>query len=234
MERLLNRTENRDNPRAERGIEFKWIETERLKPNPWNPNRMSPERAGKLKAEIKNAGMILPIVVRHIRANDRQECLSALEYQIIDGEHRWLIARELGMGFVPCIVVELDENEARIKTIQLNRLRGEDEPELLARLLRELEIELGLEEISARLPFDRVEIEESLELVELETSEESRKKLEREMSEMLKDRIFSIIVSEQEKASIERAINLFNSRSETGLRPGSALARICEIYMEKA
>lgn len=232
MERLLNRTENRDNPRAERGIEFKWIETERLKPNPWNPNRMSPERAGKLKAEIKNAGMILPIVVRHIRANDRQECLSALEYQIIDGEHRWLIAMELGMGFVPCIVVELDENEARIKTIQLNRLRGEDEPELLARLLRELEIEMGLEEISARLPFDRVEIEESLELVELETSEESRKKLEREMSEMLKDRIFSIIVSEQEKASIERAIHLFNSRSETGLRPGSALARICEAVIK--
>lgn len=239
---------NQDKNEKKKSIEFRWLDPQKLKPNPWNPNRMSPEMAGKLKAEIRNSGMILPIVVRPMQSKGgqsrgirgtppHQECpphpAERGTFQIIDGEHRWMIAKELGMSSVPCIVVEMDENEARIITIQLNRLRGEDEPELLARLLRELEIDLGLNEITSRLPFDQVEIEQTLELIDLQTSEEARKKLDQEMSEMLKDRIFSVIVSEAEKATIEHAIHLFNSRSGTELRPGSALAKICEKYSDK-
>ena len=201
-------------------IEFKWIETGSLRPNPWNPNRMSPETAAKLAAEVRRKGMILPLVVRPIENY----------FQIIDGEHRWLAATQMGMAALPCIVVDLDESEARLKTIQLNRLRGEDEPELLARLLRELNVEMGVEQLESRLPFDKVEIEQSMDLLEMKESESSRKQLEREMEEMSKDRIFSVVVSEQEKASIERAI--FHAQSScNSSRPGTALAKICEDYL---
>ncbi len=218
------------------GIEFRWIATGALRPNPWNPNRMSAEVAKKLAAEIKKGGMILPVVVRpiHEQVVAGQECPAPLQYQIIDGEHRWLAARELGMESVPAVVVELSESEARLKTIQLNRLKGEDDAELLARLLRELNLDLGLEEMLARLPFDRVELEQTMELVDLRESREVREKLDREMAEILKDRVFSVIVSEEEKAVIERAIHFFKSRGDASLRPGSALTKICENFLENS
>jgi len=224
---------------AEKAIEFKWLKTNELKPNPWNPNRMNPEMIGKLSAEIKKSGMILPIVVRPTERRvesgqecppPNQECPRPLEYQIIDGEHRWMIAKQLGIKSVPCIIVLLSESEARVKTIQLNRLRGEDDPELLARLLRDLEIELGAMELGARLPFDPVEIEQTLELLELKT-EEGREKLDQEMKEMLSQRIFSVIVSEPEKAIIESAIFRLQSQLGSTFRPGSSLAKICEKYL---
>ena len=152
---------------------------------------------------------------------------------MVDGEHRLKIAEQLGFKSIPCIVVEMDEDEAKLKTLQLNRLRGEDEPELLARLLKELNLEMELEELSLRLPFNKVEIEQSLKLIELE-NEEERKRLEREIEEMSRERIFSVVVSEEEKARIERAIYRVQAGSDSFLKPGSALAGICEEYLEKA
>jgi len=202
-------------------IDFRYIEVEKIRPNPWNPNRMRPELLAKLTSEIRRKGMILPLVTRPVENF----------FQIIDGEHRWQAAKQMELKIVPCIVVEMDEAEARLKNLQLNRLRGEDEPELLARLLRELNIEMGIEQLAGRLPFDRIEIEQSLELLEIKESAESRQKLEREMQEMLRDRIFSVIVSEQEKATIEHSIHLAQSSSGQPLRPGSALAKICGAYL---
>ena len=203
-------------------IDFRYIDVEKIRPNPWNPNRMRPELLAKLASEIRRKGMILPLVTRPVENF----------FQIIDGEHRWQAAVSIGIQSLPCIVVEMDEAEARLKTLQLNRLRGEDEPELLARLLRELNIEMGIEHLASRLPYDRIEIEQSLELLEIKESAESRQKLEQEMQEMLRDRIFSVIVSEQEKATIEHAIHLAQSSSGQPLRPGSALAKICEKFLK--
>lgn len=201
-------------------IELQWLEPEKLKPNPWNPNRMRPDIAARLSAEIRRKGVLLPLVVRPDQGR----------FQIIDGEHRWQAAQKIGLARLPCIVVEMDESEARLKTLQLNRLRGEDEPELLARLLRELNVEMSIDQLASRLPFDKVEIEQSIDLLALKESEESRRRLEQEMQEIAKDRIFSIVVSESEKAAIERAIGLAQNSLGQPLRPGSALAEICEHY----
>ena len=202
-------------------IEFQWIETASLRPNPWNPNRMSESNAAKLEEEIKKGGMILPVVVRP----------DGSQYQIVDGEHRWKMAGRLKMEKVPCLVVALDEQEARIKTLQLNRLRGEDDPEILARLLRDLSAGLGIDVLSDRLPFDAVEIEQSLELLELMESEESRKRVNNAMRELSRERLFSVIVSEAEKNVIEDALQLIQSRAGSEANPGAALAGICEKYV---
>lgn len=202
-------------------IEFKEIGIEELRPNPWNPNRMHPELLAKLAAEIRRKGMILPVVVRKMERG----------FQIIDGEHRWRAAKQLGLKKLPCIVAEMDESEARLKTLQLNRLRGEDDPELLARLLRELNAEMDVGVLCSRLPFDRVEIEQCLELLAIKESAEERQKLERQTEEMLRDRIFSVVVTGPEKAAIEHAISRAQVSPEKPLRPGSALAEICEKYL---
>jgi len=194
-------------------------------PNHWNPNRLSDELTQKLLNDISEKGFILPIVVRPI---DKEK------YQIVDGEHRWRIAKNIGLKFIPCIIAEMDEQEARIKTIQLNRLRGEDEPELLAKLLEELSAEIDIEELSGRLPFDPFEIKESLELLEIKESRHFKERLQKEYKELAKKRIFSVVVSEEEKRLLELAIFQHQKSRAEEISAGKALAEICEIYLRKS
>ena len=205
--------------------EFCWLKCEALMPNPWNPNRMNSEQFKKLKSEIQSRGMILPLVVRPLDSEKKK-------FQIIDGEHRWKIARELKLKSLPCIVVSLDDIQAQIKTLQLNRLRGEDDPLLLARLLRELDFNLEREELYHQLPYDQFEIDHLLHLIELNENPKDQKELEQEIKKLGTERIFSLVVSEEEKKIIEQAIFFFQNQKEEEISPGSALAQICQAYLQ--
>ena len=62
------------------------LRTDLLEPNPWNPNRMTGAIRRKLVLNLKRDGFVAPLLVRKL--GDR--------YQIVNGEHRWRIAQELG------------------------------------------------------------------------------------------------------------------------------------------
>ncbi len=96
---------------------LQWVERERLKPNDYNPNKVSKENLKLLTQSILTNGWTLPIVVR-------------ADYTIIDGFHRWTVSGEeplhsmLG-GKVPVVVVEhKDESEDIYGTVTHNRARG--------------------------------------------------------------------------------------------------------------
>ncbi len=96
---------------------LRWVERERLKPNDYNPNKVSKENLKLLTQSILTNGWTLPIVVRP-------------DYTIIDGFHRWTVSGEeplysmLG-GKVPVVVVEhKDESEDIYGTVTHNRARG--------------------------------------------------------------------------------------------------------------
>lgn len=96
---------------------LKWIEREKLKPNDYNPNRVSRENLNLLTQSILSNGWTLPIVVRE-------------DYTIIDGFHRWTVSGEepllslLG-GKVPVVIVHHDDQSGDIYgTVTHNRARG--------------------------------------------------------------------------------------------------------------
>lgn len=96
---------------------LQWIERERLKPNDYNPNKVSKENLKLLTQSILTNGWTLPIVVR-------------ADYTIIDGFHRWTVSGQeplcsmLG-GKVPVVVVEhKDQSEDIYGTVTHNRARG--------------------------------------------------------------------------------------------------------------
>ena len=60
---------------------LQWIERDKLKPNDWNPNKVSQENLKLLTQSILTNGWTLPIVIRP-------------DYTIIDGFHRWTVAGE--------------------------------------------------------------------------------------------------------------------------------------------
>lgn len=123
---------------------------EQLGPNPWNPNRQTDFIFEKEKASIEEFGFIDPILVRVKDGN----------YQIIDGEHRWKAAKEMGLRDVSIISLgEIPDHVAKKLTIIMNETRGRADDTLMSKLVLELKSEVGMEDLTRLLPYTEMELE---------------------------------------------------------------------------
>jgi ParB/RepB/Spo0J family partition protein len=148
-------------PKA-KSIQFKWVSVDAIVPNEWNPNVVPPELMGKVKRSLEEFGMVAPIIVRP-RPDGK--------YELIDGEHRWRIAREEGFKEVPTIIVEgLSDVDAKRISLALNRLHGEDDVVRLADLLTDLAGYVSIDDICSITPYDQDTITTIMEWGLLSTS----------------------------------------------------------------
>ena len=153
---------------------IKKIRLEDLQPNLWNPNEMSEEQEKFLEREYKRIGYVQPILVRPLPDN---------KYQIIDGEHRWKVARKVGLREIECVVVELSEEEAKLTTINMNKIKGVDNPIKLAELLEDLKnsdkslLDLVAMEEGEIKSLIEVMNEREIDIEELEKTREKQPKL---------------------------------------------------------
>lgn len=96
---------------------LQWVERSQIRPNDYNPNKVSKQNLELLKQSILANGWTLPIVVRP-------------DMTIIDGFHRWTVAGEEPLvsmleGRVPVVVVEHKDKAGNIYgTVTHNRARG--------------------------------------------------------------------------------------------------------------
>ena len=128
------------------------VDRNMLKPNDYNPNKVTEENLKLLMQSIITNGWTLPIVVRP-------------DYTIIDGFHRWTVSgREplLSMlgGKVPVVIVEHQNHDEDIYgTITHNRARGTHLLEPMKKIVQEL-LESGkdVQEISKQLGMKPEEI----------------------------------------------------------------------------
>jgi len=135
------------------------IDVTDIRPNPWNPNVMPPAMMEHLKKEYKRVGYIQPIVVRPVEHEKSKPA-----YEMVDGEHRWKIGIESGFKTMKAVVVKLSDEEAKITTVNLNRIKGADDPFKLADLLKDLNQTLELDQISELLNMPITELETMFEL----------------------------------------------------------------------
>src|SRR3972149_8603943 len=92
--------------------EPRMIPTSDIRPNDYNPNRMSEEEFAELVGEVKHLGRLpKPVVLRQ----------NAEGYLIVDGEHNWRAAREAGLESIPCEVIDADDFEAMRQTYKRNQ-----------------------------------------------------------------------------------------------------------------
>ena len=96
---------------------LQWVDIKKLKPNDYNPNKVSKENLKLLTQSILTNGWTLPIVVRP-------------DFTIIDGFHRWTVSGEeplfsLLQGKVPVVIVDhKDKSDDIYGTVTHNRARG--------------------------------------------------------------------------------------------------------------
>ncbi|MEM2601215.1 MAG: ParB/RepB/Spo0J family partition protein [Candidatus Hadarchaeales archaeon] len=111
------------------GEEIVLLPIDSVKPNPWNPNYMSEDERRRLREGMASSGPPLtpPIFVR--KMDDH--------YEIIDGEQRWLVARELGWTHMPAIIRDVSDAEAKRLTLSLNYLKGKVNYAKVARWIRD-------------------------------------------------------------------------------------------------
>ena len=124
---------------------LQWVDRGRVKPNDYNPNKVSKQNLELLKQSILTNGWTLPIVVRP-------------DFTIIDGFHRWTVAGEDPLksmldGKVPVVIVEHKDKAGNIYgTVTHNRARGTHVLEPMKAIVKELMGEgKSVEEIGKQL-----------------------------------------------------------------------------------
>ncbi len=110
---------------------LQWVDRNIVKPNDYNPNKVSKQNLDLLKQSILTNGWTLPIVVRP-------------DMTIIDGFHRWTVAGEEPLksmldGKVPVVIVQHKEHSEDIYgTVTHNRARGTHLLEPMKAIVKEL------------------------------------------------------------------------------------------------
>lgn len=131
---------------------LQWVDRSIVKPNTYNPNKVSKQNLELLKQSILTNGWTLPIVVRP-------------DFAIIDGFHRWSVAGEEPLfsmleGRVPIVIVKHNEHSEDIYgTVTHNRARGTHLLEPMKAIVKELMGEgKSVEEIGKQLGMKPEEI----------------------------------------------------------------------------
>lgn len=106
-----------------------------IHPNPFNKNRMGARQFAALKANMANpkVGFTTPIQVRPHPELEGQ-------WMVVDGEHRWRAAKDIGYEKVPCInLEEMPDALAKYLMIEANAVHGVTKDEDKKAILEEIQ-----------------------------------------------------------------------------------------------
>lgn len=128
-----------------------------LDPDPANPNRVDVKLMEALRLDIAERGFVQPVLVRPAKGG---------RYTVIDGEHRWKVLKGLEAKTVPCVIDEADDDQARMRLLTMNRLRGRFNTQRLAGVLKQLASQTTPEELMTRLGMAEEEFDSSLKVAD--------------------------------------------------------------------
>lgn len=143
------------------GPELAQLSVDQIHPNPRQPRRrFEPEAGSGLARSIEAQGMLQPVVVR-----PRPEG----GYELIAGERRWRAAKEAGIGKVPALVREADDQQSLLLSLVENVAREQLSPVEEARAYALLvdEFGLGVGDIADRVGRSTPSVSNRLRLLEL-------------------------------------------------------------------
>ncbi len=103
-----------------------WIETDKIKPNPYQPRReFDPARLQDLADSIKQYGVLQPLTVSRVEI-EKEDGGLVTEYELIAGERRLRASKLAGVSQVPAIIRVGDTNMMKLELAILENLQRED------------------------------------------------------------------------------------------------------------
>ena len=97
--------------------EIRDLPIDSIVPNDINPNKMPHSTQVRMKASIEKFGVLNPILVRK----------QGEKYQIVDGEWRWTLSKELGRHDIPVKIMDVSDDELE-QLIFATTLKGKHDP----------------------------------------------------------------------------------------------------------
>ena len=205
-------------------MEIVELPLDRLVEAPWNPNAMDAGSLARLRESVRRYGLLVPLVVRPLDDS----------YEVLSGNHRLGIVRELGFVSAPCVPVDLDGTHARLLAQALNRIHGEDDLGLRAELLRTVLEHLPQEQVLAVLP----ETVDSLrQLASLGQQDMAGYLQEWQHTQAARLRHFSAQLTDDQLTLVHETLEPFVAQVSAGdggnpNRQGLALLLLCQTYRE--
>lgn len=118
------------NVNKENKMEFKKLKITELVPASYNPRKKlkpgDPEFE-KIKISIIEFGYVDPVIVNS-------------DLTVIGGHQRLSVLKELGHEEIDCVVIDIDKTREKALNLALNKISGEWNKELLADLIKELQV----------------------------------------------------------------------------------------------
>ena len=198
---------------------------EALKEAVWNVNQVDEAMMQRLRVSITKYGLVQNLVVRQV----------AVGYEVLSGNHRLKLLKELYITMVPCVVVDIDDAHARLLAQALNHIHGDDDLGLRAELIREVLQVLPEEEVLAVLP-DTMDGLKGMANLGQETMAGYLQNWEKARAVRLRNLIFKL--TQEQLQSVEKAIDqiLPEAKRQQGISPnarGTALYMICKSFVDK-
>jgi DNA modification methylase len=131
------------------------IRLEHLLEADWNANQVPPVVLAKLRRSLQEYGVVENLVAR---AHPER----AGYFEVLSGNHRLRLLRELGHTTAPVVLVELDDARARLLAQTLNNTRGSDDPQAYALVLERILQEFEPATVAEFLPESEATIERLL------------------------------------------------------------------------
>jgi len=145
------------------------IETEKIKPNPYQPRHLFTEDSlRELADSIREFGILQPLIVT--RVEKETENGTAVEYQLIAGERRLMAAKMIGLITVPVIIKRILDNQNKLELALIENIQREDlgvisKAKAFERLINEFR--LTQQELASRIGKSREVIANTLRLLQL-------------------------------------------------------------------
>ncbi|MGB7725043.1 MAG: ParB N-terminal domain-containing protein [Dehalococcoidales bacterium] len=207
-------------------MEIKEIDLKQLRGAPWNPNHMEPSDFARLKKSLQTYGLVQNLVVRPL-GND--------QYEVLSGNQRLNILKELHISPVLCVVAKLDDIQSRLLAQALNHIHGEDDLGMRAEVLREVLKTVSEAEVLALLPETKGNLT-ALSTMSQNSIADSLQNWQQAQSAKLKHCQFQL--TSKQTDTVEKALTqiLPDAKQENNDNPnirGNALYLLCKFYLEK-
>ena len=145
----------------------------------------------------------MPVLVREIEVDT---------YEIIDGEHKWKGAKEL--GYTEILIANLGKVEdslAKTLTIAMNNIRGQDDILKRAELLKQIK-ESNQPDLFGLLPMQEKELEDQLKLLDFDFSQFAKGEPSEEDKTRAQTVVSLLITLDREARKLHAEIQDVNSK----------------------